>query len=101
MTSLFFHGGSTVKKKRCHHALLVMGIEPVCTNSSPRPPVYSVDAREVPQHQNGERPCTVRNYTIVGNYKVGFPQWRVMKCQYPGEEHVASQFGPSIHVPGK
>lgn len=27
----------------------------------------------------------MRNYTIVGNYKVGFPQWRVMKCQYPGE----------------
>ncbi len=26
---------------------------------------------------------TVRNYTIVGNYKVGFPQWRVMKCSYP------------------
>ena len=35
--------------------------------------------------QNGEKPYTVRNYTIVGNYKVGFPQWRVMKCHYPGE----------------
>ena len=27
----------------------------------------------------------IRNYTIVGNYKVAFPQWRVMKCSFPGE----------------
>lgn len=33
--------------------------------------------------QNGETPYTVRNYTIVGNYKVGFPQWRIMKVMYP------------------
>ena len=47
---------------------------------------HSSDTRGVMLHpQNGEKPYTVRNYTIVGNYKVGFPQWRVMKCHYPGE----------------
>lgn len=33
--------------------------------------------------QSSQKAYTVRNYTIVGNYKVGFPQWRVMRCQYP------------------
>ena len=46
---------------------------------------HSEDAVQTPHAQNGEKAYTVRNYTIVGNYKVGFPQWRVMKCQYPGE----------------
>ena len=31
----------------------------------------------------GQISYSVRNYSIVGNYKVGFPQWRVMRCQYP------------------
>ena len=31
----------------------------------------------------GQVSYSVRNYSIVGNYKVGFPQWRVMRCQYP------------------
>ena len=36
-------------------------------------------------HRNGgEASYTSRNYTIVGNYKVAFPQWRVMRCPYPG-----------------
>jgi len=61
----------------------------------------SVDAREVPQHQNGERPCTVRNYTIVGNYKVGFPQWRVMKCQYPDTGPCVLKAGDEVYVLGR
>ena len=52
---------------------------------------HSTDTRGVMLHpQNGEKPYTVRNYTIVGNYKVGFPQWRVMKCHYPGEDFCVS-----------
>lgn len=33
--------------------------------------------------QNGTQSYSVRNYSIVGNYKIGFPQWRIMRCQYP------------------
>lgn len=33
--------------------------------------------------QNGTQAYSIRNYSIVGNYKVGFPQWRTMRCQYP------------------
>lgn len=27
---------------------------------------------------------TPRNYTVYRNFKVNFPQWRLMKYQYPG-----------------
>ena len=33
--------------------------------------------------QNGTQSYSVRNYSIVGNFKVGFPQWRAMRCRYP------------------
>lgn len=26
-----------------------------------------------------------RNYTIVGNFKIAFPQWRLIRYQYPGK----------------
>ena len=53
------------------------------SSSSPPPPPVPVRKR------NPEKDPSllggIRNYTIVGNYKVAFPQWRVMKCSFPGE----------------
>ena len=35
-----------------------------------------------------------RNYTVCGNFKINFPQWRVMKYHYPGEcEELGVWFG--------
>ena len=55
--------------------------------------------------QNGETPYTVRNYTIVGNYKVGFPQWRVMRCVFPegvgGGEAPMLKKGDEVYVLGR
>lgn len=51
--------------------------------------------------QNGERMYTVRNYTIVGNFKVGFPQWRVMRCQYPDNERPLLKAGDEVFVLGR
>lgn len=50
---------------------------------------------------NGERAYTVRNYTIVGNYKVGFPQWRVMRCSYPDHGHPLLKAGDEVFVLGR
>ena len=50
---------------------------------------------------NGERAYTVRNYTIVGNYKVGFPQWRVMRCHYPDHGHPLLKAGDEVFVLGR
>ena len=50
---------------------------------------------------NGERAYTVRNYTIVGNYKVGFPQWRVMRCHYPDHGHPLLRTGDEVFVLGR
>ena len=51
--------------------------------------------------QNGERVYTVRNYTIVGNFKVGFPQWRVMRCQYPDNDRPVLKAGDEVFVLGR
>lgn len=61
----------------------------------------SEDAVQTPHAQNGEKAYTVRNYTIVGNYKVGFPQWRVMKCQYPDSGHTLLRAGDEVYVLGR
>ena len=40
----------------------------------------------IPDRQrNGDPSYNARNYTIVGNYKVAFPQWRLMRRSYPGD----------------
>ncbi|XP_064406654.1 unconventional myosin-IXb-like [Halichondria panicea] len=52
-----------------------------------------------PVAPNGEKVYTVRNYTIVGSYKVGFPQWRVMKCCYP--EGGLLRPGDEVYVLGR
>ena len=41
------------------------------------------------KHSSTHQSYSVRNYSIVGNFKVGFPQWRAMRCQYP-------ETGPSL-----
>ena len=51
--------------------------------------------------ENGDLPFTVRNYTIVGNYKVGFPQWRVMKCVYPEAGAPLLRTGDEVYVLGR
>ena len=41
----------------------------------------------IPERQrNGDPASNVgpRNYTIVGNFKIAFPQWRLIRYQYPG-----------------
>lgn len=53
------------------------------------------------QGHNGEHVYTVRNYTIVGNYKVGFPQWRVMKCAYPESGAGLLRPGDEVYVIGR
>ena len=51
--------------------------------------------------QNGELPYTVRNYTIVGNYKIGFPQWRLMRCTYPESGPPLLRAGDEVYVLGR
>ena len=41
----------------------------------------------IPDRQRNGDPASynTRNYTIVGNYKVAFPQWRLMRHSYQGD----------------
>jgi myosin heavy subunit len=51
--------------------------------------------------QNGGQSYSVRNYSIVGNYKVGFPQWRAMRCQYPESGPCLLQAGEEVFCLGR
>ncbi|XP_019849259.1 PREDICTED: unconventional myosin-IXa-like [Amphimedon queenslandica] len=42
-----------------------------------------------------------RNYTIVGNYKIAFPQWRVMKFKYPENGQASLYPGDQVFVLGR
>lgn len=37
----------------------------------------------------------------MGNYKVGFPQWRVMKCQFPDAGPSVLKAGDEVFVLGR
>lgn len=50
--------------------------------------------------QNGTQAYSVRNYSIVGNYKIGFPQWRTMRCQYPEAGPCLLEVSVSLHQVG-
>ena len=67
------------------------------SNEAPHPNNNTTSA----QPQNGELPYTVRNYTIVGNYRVGFPQWRVMRCVFPETGPPVLKMGDEIYVLGR
>lgn len=41
-----------------------------------------------------------RNYTVVGNVKVGFPQWRIMKSNYPEKSPLLTA-GLTVFVTGR
>ncbi len=43
----------------------------------------------------------MRNYTIVGNYKIGFPQWRLMRCVYPESGPPVLRTGDEVYVLGR
>ena len=76
--------GEAQSKLRYTHTFIHSHTPSQSTSPTHTPPHSSTSSTvPPPQATNGERVYTVRNYTIVGNYKVGFPQWRVMKCSYP------------------
>ena len=61
---------------------------------SPSPPPPPIPDRQrnglPPPSMPPPPPVTIasvssRNYTIIGNFKIAFPQWRVIKCKYPGQ----------------
>jgi hypothetical protein len=49
----------------------------------------------------GQITYSVRNYSIVGNYRVGFPQWRTMRCQYPESGACLLQAGEEVYCLGR
>jgi hypothetical protein len=51
--------------------------------------------------RGGSQAYSVRNYSIVGNYKVGFPQWRTMRCHYPESGPPLLQAGEEVCCLGR
>jgi hypothetical protein len=62
----------------------------IIEDDSPPPPVPE-------RHRNGGDPAAsslgLRNYTIVGGYKIAFPQWRIIRLKFP-------ETGTPIFYPG-
>ena len=51
--------------------------------------------------QSNSQSYGIRNYSIIGNIKVGFPQWRVMRCQYPDTGPSLLRAGEEVFVLGR